>query len=408
MKYNLKDVDIFHGAPNQPNQNVSSEKTIEAPANKNIISTEKKSASKNTQTRKGNKQIKEEVLPKDPPTIVINGEKVVAEIDVNIEKENYKDSSNLDNEKVVETKKEAIELNAAVPAEGAIGAAEEESKVVKTEVVEESTEFKGYSQSHMVIYNIPTEKLVDAPNDWNFFPRINEIKFNEMLDSIRERGLIDPITVWEMDNGKFMILTGHNRRRAFEELYKVTGDAKYKSIFSKIYKKNEIDVEKAKMIIVDSNFVARGELAPSIKAICIQKKFAYLEKYKSNEAGMKDHEQVAKDLNISVTQVYAYRKISKLIPEIRRMLDDKVISLEACGILADYSADLQKKLAHEYGTYLNNRRIMSLRKIKDESRVIYELTKEDAPVMKVTSVIPKSKYNEFISYIDEWKRNNCI
>lgn len=268
--------------------------------------------------------------------------------------------------------------------------------------------------SNMNLYRIDIDKLVDAPRDWNFFPPLDEAKFEELINSIQINGLLVPLVVWDQGNGKYMILSGHNRKRAYEVLYERTNnDKKYKSIFCMIKNENEIDIEDAKTIIIDTNFVQR-ELSTSIKSKCIMEKYRSLnrilgrKKYASKEKSIS--EIISEEYNIKKTQLFLYYKLGKLIPQIMAMLDSNKLSLKAGGILADLPQDFQLKLYNNYRSFLDNKRIMKIDKNATEEEIIAQLTYEEEHLqdyISVTNTIPKDKYDEFISYVDEWLKKNA-
>ena len=73
---------------------------------------------------------------------------------------------------------------------------------------------------------VDIDKLENAPKDWNFYRKLPDDKFLELVESIQNKGLLHPIVVWEKEDN-YMILSGHNRARAYQKLYEITNDEKY-------------------------------------------------------------------------------------------------------------------------------------------------------------------------------------
>lgn len=265
----------------------------------------------------------------------------------------------------------------------------------------------GSISTNMDIYKIDIDKLVDAPPDWNFFPQLPDIKFQELIHSIRENGLLVPLVVWEQGNGKYMILGGHNRKRAYEEIYRLTKDDRYKGIFCTVKGKDDIDDEDAKTIIIDTNFVQR-DLSPSIRAKCIMEKYKSIGRKKRLGEGKRAVEVIAEEYDIGRTQVFIYYRLRNLIPEIMRLVDENLISLKAGAILSDLPVEFQQTLFRNYGTYLTTKRIMSISTTKSQNEIIDTLTATDQEYIKVVSTIPKHKYNQFIEHIDKWLKENAL
>ena len=65
----------------------------------------------------------------------------------------------------------------------------------------------------MDIFQLELDKLKAAPKEWNFYVPLNDNKMSELIESIIDNGLLNPIIVWENDND-YMILAGHNRVKA--------------------------------------------------------------------------------------------------------------------------------------------------------------------------------------------------
>ncbi|MBC8059633.1 MAG: ParB N-terminal domain-containing protein, partial [Clostridiaceae bacterium] len=65
-----------------------------------------------------------------------------------------------------------------------------------------------------MIKHINLDNLISSPLEWNFYKPLSFDKENELVESIQENGLINPIIVWEKGDNKYMILAGHNRVNA--------------------------------------------------------------------------------------------------------------------------------------------------------------------------------------------------
>lgn len=98
-------------------------------------------------------------------------------------------------------------------------------------------------------------KLEDYPNQP--FKLYDKEKRNEMIESIRISGIMQPLIVRPINNGKYQILAGHNRRSCAREL----GITKYPCII----KKNLTDDE-AKIYLIDTNLCTRDKISPMERA----------------------------------------------------------------------------------------------------------------------------------------------
>ena len=183
---------------------------------------------------------------------------------------------------------------------------------------------------------VKLNNLQDAPKEWNFYRPLSDGKFTELLESIEKNGLLVPIVIWEIDNNpsnpKYMILSGHNRKKGYEVLKKLTGNAKYDEILASIKYKDELTPEEAREIIIDTNWVQR-QLSPIEKAKSVIEKYIILQSKTRYESGRNEYGEgrlrnvVAEEYKITGRQVERYRSLQNLIPEIQELAHNNIISL---------------------------------------------------------------------------------
>ncbi|HEX3037970.1 MAG TPA: ParB N-terminal domain-containing protein [Oscillospiraceae bacterium] len=128
----------------------------------------------------------------------------------------------------------------------------------------------------------------------------------ELAEDIKENGQINPCTVRQLDGKKF-ILAGRNRKKACE-----LAGLKVACIFI------ECDDATANLILVNSNLNQRQKLLPSELA------FAYKLQKESYEAKgqKKSTAAVAEENNENVKKIQRYIKLTDLLPELFKMVDD--------------------------------------------------------------------------------------
>lgn len=100
---------------------------------------------------------------------------------------------------------------------------------------------------------IPLTKIADFP-DHPYQVRDDE-SMNELVESVKERGLIQPVLIRPIENGMYEMVSGHRRKRAFELAEIETIPARVK----------ELSRDEAILAMVDSN-LQREEILPSEKA----------------------------------------------------------------------------------------------------------------------------------------------
>lgn len=197
--------------------------------------------------------------------------------------------------------------------------------------------------------SIVLDDLIPASSDWNFYEEYTSDKMEELIESILEVGLLQPIVVWKQLNGKYMILAGHNRYKA----YKILNDSgmygkRYSRILATIKEYNELDSNMAQQIIIDTNWVSR-ELTATQRAKSIVRKYAILEqKGKETNTRFKINEILGESYGLGRTQIVAYKSLINLIPELQEKVDECVLGVRPGGKISKLSTDVQKYIYDEY------------------------------------------------------------
>lgn len=225
---------------------------------------------------------------------------------------------------------------------------------------------------------IPRNKLVPAPNEWNFFGRPSADQYALIFQSIYKYGLWHPITAWEQEDGTYMILGGHTRDLVYDELYQMTNDEKYLSIPCKIYKHDQISECTARRIIILTNIAQRAQENPGIRIRCYCE-MAKLEKMETfYGSGIDVNEAVAKLFGVSRSTVSFYRKLENLIDPFVDMLSNREISRRAATILSDLPESLQKYiLTKEYHLSFTSHRLHKMKKIVSAAELDLLFSQED-------------------------------
>ena len=115
------------------------------------------------------------------------------------------------------------------------------------------------------IRDIPLELIDDFP-DHPFKVRDDE-DMQQLVESIKERGVITPATVRQKEDGRYELISGHRRKRASEL-------AGFDTLRCEVV---DLNRDEATILMVESNF-QRSQILPSEKA------FSYYDKYFWNQA----------------------------------------------------------------------------------------------------------------------------
>lgn len=259
-------------------------------------------------------------------------------------------------------------------------------------------------QQGISVHEIDCDNLVDADKKINFYKPLNEYKFEELKDSIKEHGVLHPLIVWEMDNGKYTILSGHNRKKAYDALATETEDKKYKKIHCRVFRKHELDESKAQEIIIDTNWVQRElSLLERVASIAIKYEF---EKKKPAFAYKDSVSKICNQYKLKERQLMYYKKLGQLKEELLHMVDNGKISIKSGSKLAGFSKELQNLIYELHKDDIKNHNIMQL----DESMNIEQITEilgnNNDDFIKILINIPKSLADEFNIIYQEFIEKN--
>ncbi len=173
------------------------------------------------------------------------------------------------------------------------------------------------------VTDLPTIEISDFPNH-PFKVRMDE-SMTEMVESVKERGVLSPVLVRPMPDGSYRMVSGHRRRMAAElaELPTVPCIVR------------ELTDDEAIIIMVDSN-LQREQVLPSEKAFAYKMKLDAMRRQagrpsKNNSVplgqnfGQTSREVLASNSPDSNTQIQRYIRLTNLVPELLDMVDNSVL-----------------------------------------------------------------------------------
>ncbi len=173
------------------------------------------------------------------------------------------------------------------------------------------------------VTDLPIAEISDFP-DHPFKVRVDE-SMTEMVESVKERGVLSPVLVRPMPEGGYQMVSGHRRKMAAElaELPTVPCIVR------------ELTDDEAIIIMVDSN-LQRERVLPSEKAFAYKMKLDAMRRQQGERTdltsvplgqklGKTSREQLADKSPDSNTQIQRYIRLTNLIPEILEMVDNSVL-----------------------------------------------------------------------------------
>ncbi|MDU4785949.1 MAG: ParB/RepB/Spo0J family partition protein [Clostridiaceae bacterium] len=173
------------------------------------------------------------------------------------------------------------------------------------------------------IYDIPLSEIDDFPNH-PFKVKMDE-DMNQLVQSVKERGVITPITLRQKEDGRYEIVSGHRRRKACElaGLARVPAEIK------------ELSRDEAIILMVESN-LQRSIILPSEKAFSYKMRLEAMKRQGQRtdltsdpmgpKSGERSNEKLAEVVNESSSQIKRYIRLTELIPELLDMVDENKIA----------------------------------------------------------------------------------
>lgn len=194
------------------------------------------------------------------------------------------------------------------------------------------------------LMDIPISKIQDFPE--HPYKVKDDENMVELVESVKTRGLIQPVLVRPLDNGMYEMVSGHRRKRAFE----IAGIEKIPARVQNLTK------DEAILSMVDSN-LQRDEILPSEKAFAFKMRLEAMKRIggrpsKENGApvehpflGQKSRDVLAEEVGESREQIRRFIRLTNLIPEMLDLVDDKKIAMRPAVEISYLTPEEQLNLA---------------------------------------------------------------
>ena len=191
------------------------------------------------------------------------------------------------------------------------------------------------------IRDIPLELIDDFP-DHPFKVRDDE-DMMQLVESVKERGVITPATVRQKEDGRYELISGHRRKRACEL-------AGFDTLRCEVV---DLNRDEATILMVESNY-QRSQILPSEKAYAYKmrleamKRQGFRSDLTSTPVGQKfSVEQIADKSDDSKTQIQRYIRLTNLVPELLDYVDEGRIKMRPAVELSFLDEDSQRDVVDE-------------------------------------------------------------
>ena len=193
------------------------------------------------------------------------------------------------------------------------------------------------------IRDIPLELIDDFP-DHPFKVRDDEDMI-QLVESVKERGVITPATVRPKENGRYELVSGHRRKWACEF-------AGFDTLRCEVI---DLDRDAATILMVESNF-QRSQILPSEKAFAYKMRLEAMKRQGQRtdltsvpvaQKSKTAREELGEQVGESQDQIRRYIRLTYLVPELRDYVDEGQIKMRPAVELSYLDEDCQRAVVDE-------------------------------------------------------------
>jgi len=251
------------------------------------------------------------------------------------------------------------------------------------------------------IRDIPISEIDDFP-DHPFKVRDDEDML-QLVESIKDRGVITPATVRQKEDGRYELVSGHRRKRASEL-------AGFDTLRCEVV---DLTREEATILMVESNF-QRSQILPSEKAFAYKMRLEALNRQGHRSdltsdpvggkfSGKETAHIIGEQSGDSQTQVRRYIRLTYLVPELLEYVDNGRIKMRPAVELSYLDEDCQRDVVDEIDlndATPSHAQTIKMRKFFDEGKltteVISSIMSEEKPNQKEKIVLRGDRVRQLI------------
>ena len=199
------------------------------------------------------------------------------------------------------------------------------------------------------IHEIPLAEIDDFP-DHPFKVKLDE-DMDQLVQSIKDRGIITPITLRQKDDGRYEIVSGHRRKKACELAGLTTVKAEIR----------DLTRDEAIILMVESN-LQRSTILPSEKAFSYKMRLEAMKRQagrpaKGNSGPVVPNfarDNLGNETGESGRQISRYIRLTYLVTPLLDMVDEGKIAfrpaVELSYLTEDEQTDLVETISYEDAT----------------------------------------------------------
>ncbi|HJI46872.1 MAG TPA: ParB/RepB/Spo0J family partition protein [Oscillospiraceae bacterium] len=237
------------------------------------------------------------------------------------------------------------------------------------------------------IFDIPLSEIDDFPD--HPYRVLDDEDMQNLMESIKDRGVITPAMVRKKDDGRYEMISGHRRKHASERLGLETLRCEVV----------EVSRDEAIILMVDSNS-QRSEIAPTDKGKAYKMKLEAIKRQQGERTdltsvpsgqklnGKTSREILAENSEDSNTQIQRYIRLTNLVPELQDFVDKGQMKMRPAVELSYLDEETQRDIVDridETEAFPSHDQAIRIRKAYEAGEINYD---------KVRDIMAEEKPNQ--------------
>ena len=237
------------------------------------------------------------------------------------------------------------------------------------------------------IFDIPLSEIDDFPG--HPYRVLDDEDMQNLMESIKDRGVITPAMVRKKDDGRYEMISGHRRKHASERLGLETLRCEVV----------EVSRDEAIILMVDSNS-QRSEIAPTDKGKAYKMKLEAIKRQQGERTdltsaplvqkldGKSSRELLAEASDDSHEQIRRYIRLTYLVPELQDFVDKGQMKMRPAVELSYLDEETQRDIVDridETEAFPSHDQAIRIRKAFEAGEVSYD---------KVRDIMAEEKPNQ--------------
>lgn len=237
------------------------------------------------------------------------------------------------------------------------------------------------------IFDIPLSEIDDFPD--HPYRVLDDEDMQNLMESIKDRGVITPAMVRKKDDGRYEMISGHRRKHASERLGLETLRCEVV----------EVSRDEAIILMVDSNS-QRSEIAPTDKGKAYKMKLEAIKRQQGERTdltsaplvqkldGKSSRELLAEASDDSHEQIRRYIRLTYLVPELQDFVDKGQMKMRHAVELSYLDEETQRDIVDridETEAFPSHDQAIRIRKAYEAGEIDYD---------KVRDIMAEEKPNQ--------------